>query len=130
MRTSTILSGLLLATTLTGQTGVISQPAFSNTYTASATRGFWFQAPIGFTIVGIEVYNEANRPYQCVEVIDLGNAPPPAYPGTLIGTQLFYDNSTPTPGQIPMAVPIVPGQYIGILCGCTDTIGGPTMYNS
>ena len=130
MRTAALLASLALAGTAFAQTGVISQPAFSNTYTAGATRGFWFQAPIGFTIVGIEVYNEAAKPYQCVEVIDLGNAPPPAYPGTMVGTQLFYNNSTPTPGQIPMAVPITPGQYIGILCGCTDTIGGTTMYNS
>ena len=122
MRTHAILAGLVLTGAAFAQTGVISQPAFSNTYTANATRGFWFQAPIGFTIVGIEVYNEASQPYQCVEVIDLGNAPPPAYPGTMVGTQLFYNNNTPTPGQIPMAVPIVPGQYVGILCGCTSAI--------
>jgi hypothetical protein len=105
-------------------------PTFGSTFTATLTRGFWFQAPVGFTIVGLRVPNEAGQAFQVVEVIDLGGAPPPAYPGTVTGTQLFYDNATPAGTTINTAITIAPNAYIGILGACTSTVGSNNSYNS
>lgn len=125
-----VVLGLAIAPSLIAQD--ISMPAFNNTFTASLTRGFWFQCPIGAVITGIEVYNEANQPNQVVEVIDLNGAPPPSWPGTATGTQLFYDNTTPAGTMIAISpgVPLVPGEYYGILAACTSSPTGSTSYNS
>ena len=86
MRTLVAFAALGLATSLAAH---MPLPPFNNTFTASLTRGFWFQAPVPFVIVGLAVPNESGQSHQVVEVIDLGAAPPPAYPGTVTGTQLF-----------------------------------------
>jgi hypothetical protein len=105
-------------------------PPFGSTFTSTLTRGFWFQAPVGFVITGLAVPNEAAQAFQVVEVIDLGAGPPPAYPGTVTGTQLFYSNNTPAASIIPCSVPIASGSFIGILGACTSTVGATTSYNS
>lgn len=127
MRTTILFAGLLLSASAVAQ---IPLPAFGNTFTSTLTRGFWFQAPVGFTITGLQVPNEANQSFQVVEVIDLGGAPPPAYPGTVVGTQLFYDNTTAAGNIIPCAIAIPPGAYIGILGACTSSPTSGTSYNS
>jgi len=126
MRIAILLAGLALASTAAAQ---IPIPAFGNTFQSTLTRGYWFQAPIGFTIQGLSVPNEAAQPFQVVEVINLGAAPP-AYPGTLVGTQLFYDNSSVGGSIIPCNIPVAPGDYIGVLGACTSTVGSTTSYNS
>jgi hypothetical protein len=126
MRILALLAGLAMASTAVAQ---IPLPAFGSTFTSTLTRGFWFQAPVGFTITGLSVPNEALQSFQVVEVINLGAAPP-AYPGTVVGTQLFYDNTTAAGSIIPCAIPVAPGDYIGILGACTSTVGNTTSYNS
>jgi len=126
MRIVVLLAGLALASTAAAQ---LPLPAFGSTFISSLTRGYWFQAPVGFTIQGLRVPNEANQAFQVVEVIDLGAAPP-AYPGTIVGTQLFYDNSTAAGNIIPCAIPVAPGTFLGILGACTSTVGNTTSYNS
>ncbi|MFM1872971.1 MAG: hypothetical protein RL398_2393 [Planctomycetota bacterium] len=129
MRLPLALSVLALASTALAQQ--IAVPAFGSTFTSTLTRGFWFQAPTGFIITGLEVPNEALQPNQVVEVIDLGTAgPPPSYPTTITGTQLFYDNATPAGQIIPCSIPVAPGQYIGILGACNNALGSATSYNS
>jgi hypothetical protein len=127
MRTAILIAGLAMTSSVIAQ---IPLPAFGYTYTANQTRGYWFQAPVGFTIQGLQVPNEAGQFFQVVEVIDLGAAPPPAYPGTVTGTQLFYSNSVATGNIIPCGIPIAPGAYIGILGACTSSVGNATSYNS
>jgi hypothetical protein len=105
-------------------------PAFGNTFTATLTRGFWFQAPTTFFITGLRVPNEANQAWQVVEVINFGATPPPTWPTVLPGTQLFYDNSTPAGTIIPASILINAGDHIGILGACTSFIGSTTSYNS
>lgn len=105
-------------------------PPFSSTYTATATRGFWFQCPANCVVTGLSVPNEAAQPNQVVEFIDLGTAPPPAYPGTIVGTTLFYDNTTAGGSVIPTAIPLVSGNYYGVLGACTPSVGSSTSYNS
>lgn len=102
--------------------GQIPLPSYGSTFTSTLTRGYWFQAPVGFTIQGLSVPNEATQAFQVVEVINLGAAPP-AYPGTVVGTQLFYDNSTAGGSIIPCSIPVAPGDYIGILGACTSSVG-------
>jgi hypothetical protein len=126
MRTAFLLASLALAASATAQ---IPLPTYGNTFTANLTRGYWFQAPVGFTIQGLSVPNEASQPFQVVEVINLGAAPP-AYPGTVVGTQLFYDNSTAGGSIIPCNIPVAPGDYIGILGACNDSLGSTNSYNS
>lgn len=121
---------LAAVTVAAAATAQIPIPAFGSTFTSTLTRGFWFQAPTGFVIQGVRVPNEGAQPFQVVEVIDLGPAAPPAYPGTVTGTQLFYNNSTASGNIIPCNIAIAPGQYIGILGACTATVGNSTSYNS
>lgn len=128
MRIPFLAATLFAASALTAQ---IPLPGFGSTYTGAQTRGFWFQAPAApFTITGLRVPNEALQAFQVVEVIDLGAAAPPAYPGTIVGTQLFYDNSTPAGTIIPCTITVAPGAFIGILGACTPTVGSTTSYNS
>ena len=105
-------------------------PTFGSTFTAGLTRGFWFQAPVSFVITGLRVPNEAGQSHQVVEVIDLLGAAPPAYPGTVTGNTLFYDNSSTSGTIIPVAIPVAAGDFIGILGACTAGTGGTTSYNS
>ncbi|MFO1078737.1 MAG: hypothetical protein U1E73_13520 [Planctomycetota bacterium] len=125
--TLSLAATMLLAATAAAQ---MPMPAFNNTFTSTLTRGFFFQAPVGFTITGLQVYNEASQPNQVVEVIDFGTTQPPAYPGTVVGTSLFYDNATPSNQIIPCTVAITPGNWIGILGACNDFQGSGTSYNS
>lgn len=124
---ASLFAGLTLATVASAQ---MPLPNFGNTYTSTQTRGFWFQAPVGFTITGLRVPNEALQAFQVVEVIDLGASPPPAFPGTVNGTQLFYSNNTAAGSTISCVIPVPPGSYIGILGACTATVGDTTSYNS
>jgi hypothetical protein len=126
MRTA-ILAALGLAGSAIAQ---MPLPPFNNTFTGSLTRGFWFQAPVNFVITGLAVPNEAAQSFQVVEVIDLGAAPPPAYPGTVTGTQLFYSNNTAAASVIPCSIPITSGAFIGVLGACNPTVGATQSYNS
>ena len=105
-------------------------PAFTNTFTGTQTRGFYFQAPADALISGLEVPNEAGQPFQVVEVIDFGATAPPVFSASVIGTQLFYNNNTASGQIIPAAVPLVSGNWYGILGGCNDAQGSATTYNS
>ena len=127
MRNALLLAALGLTSTAVAQ---IPVPAFGSTFTSTLTRGYWFQAPTNFLITGLSVPNEAAQPFQVVEVIDLGLAPPPAYAATVLGTQLFYSNSTAGGSIIATAIPIVSGNYYGVLGACTPTVGSTTSYNS
>jgi len=122
-----LAAGLLIASTAVAQ---MPMPAFNNTFTSTLTRGFFFQAPVGFYVTGLQVYNEAAQPNQVVELIDFGTTQPPAYPGTVIGTSLFYDNATPANQVIPCSVACVPGNWYGVLGACNSSQGSPTSYNS
>lgn len=127
MRTAFFLAAVGLAGSAIAQ---IPLPPFGSTFTSTLTRGFWFQAPASGIVAGLSVPNEALQPFQVVEFIDLGAAPPPAYPSTVVGTQLFYSNNTPGGSTIPTAIPIIAGNYYGVLGACTSAVGSTTSYNS
>ena len=103
-------------------------PAFTSTFTSTLTRGFYFQAPADALISGLEVPNEAGQPFQVVEVIDFGTTAPSATAVT--GNQLFYNNTTASGQVIPAAVPLLSGNWYGVLGACNDSQGSATSYNS
>ncbi|HZN38753.1 MAG TPA: hypothetical protein VFD82_08110, partial [Planctomycetota bacterium] len=130
MRHAMLLSVLGLAGVAEAQ---IPLPPFVNTYTANQTRGYWWQMPLSGppgVISGASVPNEAAQAFQVIEIIDLGLNPPPAYPATTTGTQLYYSNNTPGASLIPLGIPLTPGNYYGVLGACTSTVGSPTSFNS
>ena len=58
----------------------------STDYSASMTRGWWFQAQSSFTISGIHCSDDNTAgamlgTNQSVEIVDFGSLPPVAYPG-------------------------------------------------
>jgi hypothetical protein len=127
MRTALVVAALGLAQIAAAQ---IPIPPFGSTFTATLTRGYWFQAPAAGIVTGISVPNETQQPFQAIEFIDLGVAPPPAFPGTVVGTQLHYSNNTAGGSLVPVSIPLVPGNYYGVLGACTNAIGSATAYNS
>ena len=103
--------------TMGGQTG---------TYTG-AVRGYYFVAPVNFTICQLYVEDNINTQMQHVEVVRLA-ATPPTYPSTTNGfTSLFYQNNWVPNTPIPCNIPINAGQIIGVF-GARGN--GTTMYNS
>jgi len=127
MRISAFLAGVLvLAGTAAAQT-MMPIPAFGNTYSsASHTRGFYFLAPIDFTIVGLRVPDEKKHGRQNVAVIKPA-AKPPAYPTTTTGGYQFYKGGEPSSVIIPCNVSFKKGEYCGVLGACGDAT---MMHNS
>ena len=83
------------------------------------TRGFWFQAPVDFRIVGLRVPADAGPGLQHVEVFKLAS-PPPAYPDTARGGQVFYRTGVPSGQIIPADLGFRAGEYVGILGAAGD----------
>ncbi len=118
-----IIIGLLAATA----SAQMPLPAFSSTFTSGAlTRGFYFQAPVGFSIVGLRVPDESNHGLQNVAVYKLA-AQPPAYPTTASGGLQFYSGGVASSVVIPANVAFNQGDWVGILGACGDST---TMRNS
>lgn len=126
-------AGLLLASTAlftSSASGQMPLPSQSHTLIDSTkTHGFFCQAPVNFFILGLEVRNVLNQPNQVVEVIDFGAGQPTAFPATITGTQLFYDNQTVSGSIINAVVPCVVGNWYGILSTCTSSSISATSYN-
>jgi hypothetical protein len=115
-----------LTASLLMSVGAIAQmplPSFSGSFFTGGTRGFYFQAPINCVVSGLRV-PDITHPFQVVELIDFGLVSPPAYPGTATGSQMFYDNSTVAQSVITTAIPLVQGNWYGVLGAGTATIGG------
>ncbi len=120
------LSLLLLAGMATGQT-MIPLPKYKNTYSsASATRGFYFQAPLTFAVVGLRVPDEKKFGKQNVAVY-LMNSKPPAYPSKGNNPPVFYKAGVPSANIIPCNIIVHAGQWVGFLGACGDAT---IMHNS
>jgi hypothetical protein len=127
MRSSTLLAVLALASAATAQQ--MPMPPFNSFFTSSLTRGFFFQCPVNCVVTGLSV-PDITDPFQVIELIDFGAAAaPPAYPATVVGTQLFYDNSTAAQSIIATAIPLVAGNYYGVLGAGNATVGSATSQN-
>lgn len=96
---------------------------FSST---SLTRGYWFTAPVAFTITGLRVPDDVGTEVQNIELIRLPAAPP-AYPSvTNTFTSLGRWVNVAGIAVIPVDVAVAAGDVIGIL----GARGTTTMYNS
>ncbi|MCA8950775.1 MAG: PKD domain-containing protein, partial [Planctomycetes bacterium] len=130
-RTALAAATALLALAVLGRAQApIALPAFGNTFSGTLTRGFWFTSPVDCVITGLRVPNEAAQPNQVVEVVDLGTVPPPVFPGTVTGTQLFYDNATPAGTHIPTSIALVAGNVYGVLGACNPSLGSAQSFSS
>ncbi|MBN1446283.1 MAG: T9SS type A sorting domain-containing protein [Bacteroidetes bacterium] len=119
-----------IVTTSSAQT-MMPLPPHSSTYTASMVRGYWFQAPTDFRILGVRVPTDASTAPQNIQIFLMGGNPSTicTYPTlttnyTTLG--VWYNVNTTT--MIPCDILVHSGDYIGIV-GARGTNGG-TMYNS
>jgi PKD repeat protein len=99
--------------------GIIPLPAFGTTYTAQQTRGYWFQAPVRFSIVSAQVPDESNQGQQTVALYRLAGAPP-AYAGSATGGLEFYAAQQPSAVALPCVVSFDAGEFVGVLGACGD----------
>src|SRR5574343_75742 len=93
----------------------ITLPAFTNTYTASQARGFWFTSPTTTVITGIRVPSDIGTANQFVYVVKWSSTPP-AYPASgsnysVLGRYL----DVPGNDTIKCGIPINTGDIIGVL---------------
>ena len=125
MRTTTFIAVLLLAGLATAQT-MVPLPAFGSTFSGSAmTRGFFFQAPVDFTVVGLRVPDEFKDGKQNVVLFN-HTAAPPAFSSVANLTPAFLKFGEPSANQIPCAVNYKKGDWLIVIGAC----GTATMRNS
>jgi hypothetical protein len=118
MRTTLAIALLLLAGVATAQS-MIPISTYTSTYSYTRTRGFYFQTPIDFTIVGMRVPDEQKHGTQHVAVFRPA-ALPPAYPTTAYTPPLFYGTGS-SANILPCQVSFRKGEWVGILGACGDT---------
>jgi hypothetical protein len=103
-------------------------PGFGSTYTANQIRGYWFQAPTDFTIVGVRVPTDIGTTPQNVQIIRFAAGPPPVYAtSTNAHTTLGLWTNVNTTTMIPCNIDIKSGDYIAIFGTRTN---GTNMNNS
>ncbi len=100
------------------------QPSFAQTPIAvgpqtatftSLVRGYYFTAPVSFTICGLYIPDDASSGSQSVEVVKFTAGPPPAYAGTTNSfLNLFYQANWVPNTMIPCSIPITAGDVIGV----------------
>jgi hypothetical protein len=108
-----LLSCFVPVATLHGQT-MMPLPPHSSTY-SSMIRGYWFQAPTDFTIVGVRVPTDASSDAQSVQIVRFTAGPPPQFPGVTnnhVSLGLWTNVNSTT--MIPCNINIQSGDYIGI----------------
>jgi hypothetical protein len=105
---------------------VLNVGPYSSTYSAAMARGYWFVAPVSFTIVALRVPTDVGTAVQNIQVMRFTSAPP-SYPTTTTSfTTLAYYRGIPGSGWINTSIPVTAGQIIGIL----GARGTTTLYNS
>jgi len=119
MRTPIILALLLLAGGVATAQSMIPISAYQSTYSYTRTRGYYFQCPIDFTVVGLRVPDEQKHGTQHVAVLRMP-ALPPAYPTTATVSALFYGTG-PSANILPCRVSFKKGEWFGVLGACGDT---------
>ena len=104
-------------------------PAGSTFSDNSLSRGYWFTAPVDFTITGLRVPAHTSPEPQNIQVLRFDNqlAPPNGSgQSTSAHTTLFYTNTGPSTNTfVSCSISISAGDVIGIM----GTRGTTTMYN-
>lgn len=122
MRYTTPLAALLLSSSAVAQGVALAMPPFVNTYSAAQTRGLYFQSPVAFNIVGVQVPDETTSGVQHVEIYVL-NAAPPTFTATVTpsASELrFSAYGAPVTGTpIPTgSIAIAPGDWVVAIGAC------------
>ena len=123
------LAALLLAGTALGQSVMMPIPKYTSTYSYSgAARGFYFQSPVNFTVVGLRVPDEKKFGKQNVALYGLA-AKPSGYTPTA-SDLLFYSAGQPSSAIIPCNVNIKAGQWFCVLGMCGDATTSHNSYGN
>lgn len=111
---SILLLAILFSSSAYSQT-MMPLPNHSSVYSGSA-RGYWFVAPVNFTIVGLRVPSQAGTGLQYIQVMRLGTTPPVAFTAQSSNfTNLAYISGA-TNGVIQTVnIQVNAGDVIGIL---------------
>lgn len=88
-------------------------PPHASVFTGNV-RGYWFTAPIDFTITGLDIPVEVSG-LQNIAVVRFSATPPLYATTTNSFTTLFLTQNDPTVGVISVNIPIAAGDIIGIL---------------
>ncbi len=100
---------------------------FSSDYQdVTRTRGYWFTAPVAFTITGLRVPTDVGTEVQNVEVVRLAAVPPTYSTVTNTFTSLGRFVNVAGTDFIPVNIAVAAGDVIGIL----GARGTTTMHNS
>jgi hypothetical protein len=91
--------------------------AHASTYTiASQTRGYWFTAPVSFTIKELRVPSEVGGGVQNIQVVKFAAGPPPEHSAsTTAHTTFHYSNTTTGSSWVMVNIPVSAGETVGIL---------------
>lgn len=87
------------------------------TFITGNTRGYWFTAPVSFTMTSLFVPADASTGNQNVAVVKFnGNNPPPVFPSTTNAFSTLFVSQVNSGGvAIPVNINIAAGDVIGIL---------------
>ncbi|HZO12921.1 MAG TPA: hypothetical protein VFB62_06675, partial [Polyangiaceae bacterium] len=101
---------------------------YGSTYSSSSgTRGYWFQAPVTFTIKELRVPIDVGTAAQNIQVVRFNSGPPPDYSASTTNhTTLGLFQNVPGTSYIVVNIPVMAGDYIGIL----GARGTTTLSNS
>jgi hypothetical protein len=121
----------LCAANVAGQTATM--PPHNNVFTGS-TRGYWFTAPVSFTMTGVQVLQApgGTNGFMNWSVVRFdGATPPPAFPTvTNAFSQLAFGLNTPSGAFAPVNLTINAGDVIGIYGNTAAASGTTTGANS
>lgn len=110
-----LLSAFVGASDVTAQT-LMPLPAHTGNFSGNV-RGYWFTAPVDFTIVGLRVPTDASTAGQTIEVVRFDNQQDPPLWSTTTNafTSLFRVVDDQTTNILTVNIPVSVGDKIGIL---------------
>lgn len=107
-------------------------PAQTTTNTGNV-RGYYFTAPVNFTITGLKVGGSVTGNQSIAVVKFTGATPPPVFSLTTNAfTTLYMTQNNTATGIIPVNISVSAGDVIGILgqAGTVTPYGGPNAYST
>ncbi len=129
------LSAVLLASFVLAEAparaDMLALPSPSGTFSGNV-RGYWFTAPVDFTITGLGVPTDASTGPQSIEIVRLNSIPPAYSSVTNDFTSLFRVVDDPSLDLIPVDIDVATGDIIGILGyrGSTNSYGAGGFVSS